>query len=84
MDKIRISGNANLFGSIITPGSKNAALPIMVFVTDYHIVTSNTWVIWQYTLEYPHEKLEDWYLVRFLFKVIIVLKCIFHYKKALG
>ena len=30
MDKIRISGNANLFGSIITPGSKNAALPIMV------------------------------------------------------
>ena len=30
MDKIRISGDANLFGSISIPGSKNAALPILV------------------------------------------------------
>ena len=30
MDKIRISGKANLYGSINVPGSKNAALPIMV------------------------------------------------------
>ena len=30
MDKIRIFGNADLFGSINIPGSKNAALPILV------------------------------------------------------
>ena len=30
MDKIRIKGYANLFGSIDIPGSKNAALPILV------------------------------------------------------
>ena len=30
MDKIRISGEANLYGSISIPGSKNAALPILV------------------------------------------------------
>lgn len=30
MDKIRIKGNANLFGSINISGSKNAALPILV------------------------------------------------------
>jgi len=30
MDKIKIKGSANLFGSINIPGSKNAALPIMV------------------------------------------------------
>tara|TARA_B100000700_G_scaffold313262_1_gene398040 strand:- start:332 stop:1585 length:1254 start_codon:yes stop_codon:yes gene_type:complete len=30
MDKIRIKGNADLFGSIDIPGSKNATLPIMV------------------------------------------------------
>ena len=30
MDKIRIKGNANLYGSINIPGSKNAALPILV------------------------------------------------------
>ena len=30
MDKIRISGKANLFGEINVSGSKNAALPIMV------------------------------------------------------
>jgi UDP-N-acetylglucosamine 1-carboxyvinyltransferase len=30
MDKIRITGNSNLFGSIDISGSKNAALPILV------------------------------------------------------
>ena len=30
MDKIKIKGGANLFGSINIPGSKNAALPVMV------------------------------------------------------
>jgi UDP-N-acetylglucosamine 1-carboxyvinyltransferase len=30
MDKIKIKGDANLFGSINIPGSKNAALPVMV------------------------------------------------------
>ena len=30
MDKIRIKGKANLFGAINIPGSKNAALPILV------------------------------------------------------
>ena len=30
MDKIRIKGNSELFGSINIPGSKNAALPILV------------------------------------------------------
>ena len=30
MDKIRISGNSNLFGAINVSGSKNAALPILV------------------------------------------------------
>ena len=30
MDKLRIIGKAKLSGKIITPGAKNAALPIMV------------------------------------------------------
>ena len=30
MDKIRIKGNADLYGSINIPGSKNAALPILI------------------------------------------------------
>ena len=30
MDKILIKGNADLYGSINTPGAKNAALPILV------------------------------------------------------
>ena len=30
MDKIKIKGNANLFGSIDIPGSKNSSLPILV------------------------------------------------------
>ena len=30
MDKLKLYGKANLFGSIEVPGAKNAALPIMV------------------------------------------------------
>ena len=30
MDKLKINGKADLFGSIEMPGAKNAALPIMV------------------------------------------------------
>ena len=30
MDKLQITGKATITGSITTPGSKNAALPIMV------------------------------------------------------
>ena len=30
MDKIKIKGNADLYGSIAIPGSKNASLPILV------------------------------------------------------
>ena len=30
MDKLKIYGNADLFGSIDTPGAKNSALPVMV------------------------------------------------------
>ena len=30
MDKLKIYGNADLFGSINIPGAKNSALPVMV------------------------------------------------------
>ena len=43
MDKIRIKGNSDLFGKINIPGSKNAALPILVssLLSDNDLILKN-------------------------------------------